>query len=179
MKKPFVLVVIFLILLVFNSACEQEPGVYSISPIELTPQGSLLTAVNDEMDYHRTWTVTYPKRNQHGSFSFVAPVHLPNGAKVVKVEVNVTDDDGDVDNNYMDLTLCRAKFDSSNTDVYLAIISTRRLASSPDRITLFDDTIEYDTIDNNNYAYVLRIEYYGPIGPDPWLIFWGAKIIYE
>jgi hypothetical protein len=183
MRKPFIVLGIFLIIFLYVSAFNQDSeqiveaqgtrGIYSISPAELVPLGGLLDHVNYEMDYHRGWTNAYPRPNQWNTFTFAAPVHLPNRARVKRVEVFVTDDD---DENFMEVTLRRAKFDTLATDVYLAILSSDGLTSSPDRTVLVDDNIDYSVIDNGNYSYVLLISYYDPAA---WLIFHGAKIVFR
>ena len=168
MKKPFVLVVIFLIPLIFSSACEEEPKVLSISPCALMPP------TNDRLIFSKNQIDFYYPTQPSEEIGVYAPVYLPNGAIVKEFVVYCTDND-DRDEASITAILGRNKHEDQSGD-NLAAVSTRFLASSPERRVLIDDNIDFTQVDNRMYSYFLFLEI-GRTGRD--LKFHGAKIIYE
>ena len=179
MKKPFVLIVIFLYLLVFNSACDQDAEdmdseaskVVSISATALKPGSS---------SYYDTWKFyTYPQEAYivatAGVFTpiITAPVYLPHGAIVKELVVYYTDDD-DREDHQIRVGLIGHEMETGNDHWMAAVIS--HVPASPDRRVLEDNTIDYAQVDNHKYAYFLEVTFDQPTAD---VKFHGAKIILE
>jgi hypothetical protein len=97
-------------------------------------------------------TVTYEKYPGYirGSGNFLAPVQLPNGAIVTKMSVSLTDSST---TGQIEVNLIRAR---EQTNYYMANVITS-FSGTPGQTTLFDDTIDYAQVDNQDYCYTLRL----------------------
>jgi hypothetical protein len=179
MKRPFALFAIFLCLLVFNSACDQdsedmdseETKVVSISATALKPGAS---------SYYDTWTFyTYPQEAYivatAGVFTpiITAPVYLPHGAIVKELVVYYTDND-DREDHQIRVGLIGHEMETGNDHWMAAVISNG--PASPDRRVLEDNTVDYAQVDNHKYAYFLEVTFHQPTAN---VKFHGAKIILE
>jgi hypothetical protein len=115
------------------------------------------------------------------SIRLVAPVNLPHGAKIIKITCWWEDN---VDENLY-LKLYRYSLDEGDTN-YMAQIDSywnedgRHCQYAPDPDSYYaSDTIEYDIVDNNEYAYVVEIGL--PVSEDSTNLnaFYGVRIKYS
>jgi hypothetical protein len=92
---------------------------------------------------------------------FLAPVWLPQGARITKLRYNCLDNGG----VYTKARLYRVATSDPNSSSLLAEASTISLANSPSWRVLTDGTITNPAVNNNSYAYVVEVFLGGP-GPD-------------
>lgn len=167
MKKPFVLVFIFLMLLIFFSACEQGPKVLSISPCALKPAHSSDYGVGFAAYSNQFfWAI------ENGNVDAFAPVYLPHGATVKKFVAYYSDNSGA---GKIIISLLRQNMETGQVET-LAGVNSVQLPDSPERRVVEDTTINHAQIDNQTYSYHLNVNCWETV---PELIFYGAKIIYE
>ena len=173
MKKPFVLIVIFLCLLVFNSSCQQEPKVLSISPCALTLPNNYFYQ-HEGLTFRRSGSYFNFDDPAEGEGWAYAPVYLPNGAKVKKFVVYYTDND---DTEQATITVSLSCHNHTSGDILtMASVTSAGLPSSPDRRILEGNAVDNAQVKNDLNSYFLGIVFEESF---PTLIFHGAKVIYE
>jgi len=118
--------------------------------LSITP--AALSAIQDGYDYSKHSTV---RINSGTVASFYAPVQLPDGAVVTKLRYSAFDNNGGV-LEYTSAMLTRVRH-SDQVAQNRATASTNGLASSTSWRIVSDSTISNPIIDNNTYAYYIKV----------------------
>jgi hypothetical protein len=124
--------------------CAFMPIVYETYPLEWCAYNNALLLSN-----------TPRARNA----DFVAPLNLPNGITIKKITIYFTDENG-ADWSDIDIRILRYELSTGESE-YLATCYTGELATVQGRrsLVLTGSRLHYKTINNNSYAYSIRVSF--------------------
>ncbi len=168
MRRGLVISFLFSLFL-FGGAGLLEATTISVSPTACRPWSSDLTA------WLTTEYMTLLTQKFNKDTYFVVPLNLPDGVKLKRLTVYVTDNAGGAA-DYMKIYIRRDEKTILKADV-LKSISTYSLASNPGRQMITRSITQFNVIDNAKYSYAFVVQF--AKGCSPWTVgFNGATIEY-
>jgi hypothetical protein len=124
--------------------------------------------------YHK---VTNNPASQNGSGFFICDPHLPQSARVTKVQFTVYDNFNGDQVQYCALARNTLAQSTGGYQVLAQVPATGSL-NTPARVRLTDTTISYPTIDNTKFGYWLQCQVTAEPDTDQYTGIYGADVIY-
>jgi hypothetical protein len=184
MKKHFVLMGIFLLLILVIFASNQEWTIQGegedqeyFNGREIISVGPCALKPFKQSDMVREWFtlpwIAYVSASETEILPMCAPVYLPHGATIKEFHVYFKDNDP---SSHLSVGLSRKKLKVKSLNE-IAYLTTQKFSPAPGIQVTKDLIIQNPVVDNKRYAYFIDVGWQR--GSDMACAFHGAKIIIE